>query len=138
MDEQRITHLEMIQQVITRRAQNSFAYKAWMVGLVAGIFVLAAKQGGGPVWIALIPTLAFWGLDAYYLRQERLFRRLYEGVREAEPAEAEADPFSMDTSPYEMEVATWWETCRSKTIVWLYAPIAVLILIVACLGCACG
>src|SRR6266705_3956662 len=27
--------------------------------------------------VALIPALAFWGLDAFYLRHGRLFRQLY-------------------------------------------------------------
>ena len=139
MEDQRVKHLELIQAVTNRVAQNSFAYKAWMVSLVAAIFVLAMRDGGGGhVWVALIPTVAFWGLDAYYLRQERLFRRLYDAVREADEAGLSASPFTMDTSPYEVEAGTWWATCWSKSVAWLYGPMTVLILIVACLGCACG
>ena len=128
MDEQTIKHLTLIQAVITRLAQNSFAYKGWAITLVAAIFALAAKEVN-PYYllIALLPTITFWGLDAYYLRQERLFRKLYDSVRSSGTA---ANLFSMDTLPYNNQVATWWGTCWSKTIGWLYGPMAMAILVV--------
>src|SRR5215831_11819226 len=84
MDENTIKHLQLIQAVITRLAQNSFAYKGWAITLVAAIFALAVKEVRSPylLIVALLPTIAFWGLDAYYLRQERLFRALYNAVRQ--------------------------------------------------------
>ena len=33
------------------------------------------------VYLAYFPAVMFWMLDAYFLRQERLFRRLYDDVR---------------------------------------------------------
>lgn len=124
-----IKHLELIQAVVTRLAQNSFAYKGWSIVLVSAIFALAAKEANPQyLLVALIPTMAFWGLDAYYLRQERLFRRHYDAVRTAPAADLEANPFSMDTSPYNSQVPTWWSTCWSKTIGWLYGPIVLVIL----------
>lgn len=131
MTEQTIKHLELIQAVITRLAQNSFAYKAWAITLVAAIFALAAKETSPQfLLVALLPAVVFWGLDAYYLRQERLFRKLYDAVRHAKPSDLEGNPFSMDTSPYDGQVPTWWCTCWSKTIGWLYGPIVVVILVV--------
>ena len=65
----RVKHLEFIQAVIARLANNSFAYKGWVVVLVAGVFVVTG--GSVNVLIAVLPLLAFWGLDGYYLRQER-------------------------------------------------------------------
>ena len=64
-------HLEMIQGVINRLASNSFSIKQWTVMLVSAIFVLVALDGSVPVWVALVPVVAFWGLDGYFLRQER-------------------------------------------------------------------
>jgi hypothetical protein len=132
MDDSTIKHLELIQAVITRLAQNSFTYKGWTITLVAAIFALAVKELRSPYLpaVALLPTLAFWGLDAYYLRQERLFRALYNAIRmTSEPAPV-GQAFSMDTAPYSSQVATWWQTCWSKTIGWLYGPIAVVIMVV--------
>lgn len=129
-----IKHLELIQNVINRMAQNSFAYKGWAITLVAAIFVLGANNTAPHfLLIALIPTLAFWGLDAYYLRQERLFRKLYDSVRLNLIGEPE-DPFSMDTSPFIKDVNSWWDLFWSKTITWLYGPIFVLVLVVTSLA----
>ena len=130
MNDDRVKHLELIQGVINRLAGNSFAMKGWAVILVSAVFALAAKHGAP--WyllVALLPASAFWGLDGYYLRQERLFRKLYDGVRKGESSKGDDGPFSMDTSPYVGQVPTWWGTCWSKTIAWLYGPIVVVIAI---------
>lgn len=90
-------HLEMIQGVITRMASNSFALKGWAVTLVAGIFALANKDANGAYFlVAYIPIIVFWGLDAYYLLQEKLFRALYDHVRMLPNNKID---FAMNTSP---------------------------------------
>ena len=79
--ENKIKHLELIQSVINRMASNSFALKGWGVTLVAGIFVLAGKDADKLYFlVAYIPIIVFWGLDAYYLLQERLYCALYDKV----------------------------------------------------------
>lgn len=131
MNERTIKHLELIQAVVTRLAQNSFSYKGWAITLVAAIFALGSKEANPQyLLIGLVPTFGFWGLDAYYLRQERLFRKLYDAVRTSAQADLlEATPFSMDTSPFQAQVASWWRICWSKTIGWLYGLLAVIILV---------
>ena len=86
-------HLEMIQGAINRLASNSFSIKQWTVMLVSAIFVLVARDGKVPVWVALVPVMAFWGLDGYFLRQERRFRNLYVDVSETDESEI---TFSME------------------------------------------
>ena len=82
MDRQ-LTHLQMIQAVITRMAGNSFLIKGWSVTLVAALFALAAADTNEFfVYLAYFPAFMFWALDAYFLRQERLFRKVYDHVRE--------------------------------------------------------
>ena len=72
----------MIQDVINRMASNSFALKGWSVTLIAGIFVLSGKDNDKLYFlVSYIPVIVFWGLDSYYLLQERLYRALYEKVR---------------------------------------------------------
>lgn len=74
-------HLDLLQGVINRMAGNSFLLKGWSVTLVAALLALAAG-GAKPalVAVALLPATMFWGLDGYFLAQERLFRKIYEGV----------------------------------------------------------
>ena len=40
----KLKHLEFIQGIITRMANNSFMLKGWAVTLVAGIFALSSKD----------------------------------------------------------------------------------------------
>ena len=83
--------------------------------LVSALFALAAGNTRIYfVYLAYFPAVAFWALDAYYLRQERLFRKLYDHVR-ALP-ETSID-FSMNTSPFEKDVAI-----ATRTTIKLLAP----------------
>ena len=41
--EKKLKHLEMVQGVINRMANNSFMLKGWAVTLVAGIFALSGE-----------------------------------------------------------------------------------------------
>lgn len=73
-------HLEIMQGIITRMAENSRHCKVWCVTLVAATLVLVARTGEPRhALIALVPTLLFLVLDAYYLALERAFRNSYGG-----------------------------------------------------------
>lgn len=81
-DEKQAKHLEMIEAVIARLAGNSFTIKGWSTALVSALLAFLAKDGDPTyAWIALVPALVFWTLDAYYLGLERAFRDLYDAVR---------------------------------------------------------
>lgn len=59
----KITHLEMVQGIINRMASNSFMLKGWAVTLVAGIFALASKDTDKLYFlIAYIPIVVFLGV----------------------------------------------------------------------------
>ena len=82
-DKQNILHkeIDLIQSVIIRMAQNSFYMKGWCITLIAAIFSLSESSARAHVYLPLaIMSLIFWALDSYYLRQERLYRKLYELV----------------------------------------------------------
>jgi hypothetical protein len=78
-----IKHLEMIQAVVARLGGNGFLIKGWAV-TVAGAFIGFAvdRRQWGLALLALAPTLLFWLLDASFLRNERLFRDLFDRVRQ--------------------------------------------------------
>jgi hypothetical protein len=126
--EVRITHLGLIQAVITRMAQNSFLLKGWAVTLVAALFALAAAKTCGQIaLLGLLPALVFWGLDAYYLRQERLFRALYDFVRSSPEGSLGDRVFSMDTRPCRGQVKSWFATLPSPTIAFFHGSVVVAI-----------
>lgn len=71
-------HLGILQAVIERMAGNSSSAKAWCITLVSAILVVVADKGHPRyALIALIPTVLFLVLDAYYLALERGFRESY-------------------------------------------------------------
>lgn len=122
-------HLELIQAIVARMAGNSFMLKGWSVTLAAGLFALAARDSDWRVAaIALLPTLAFWCLDAYYLHQERLFRSLYEAVRSGQ-----AESFTLDTSFAQDRVASLWRTLRAPAVMAVHGPILTSVVIVVIL-----
>jgi hypothetical protein len=82
IDNGRLKHLEIVQQVITRMASNSFLLKGWSVTLLSAILAIAVKDSlYRMIWIAFLPVLMFWMLDGYFLRQERIYRKLWDHIR---------------------------------------------------------
>jgi hypothetical protein len=75
------------------------------------------------LFVPAFPVIAFWLLDAWYLRQERLFRRLFDDVR---CKEGVAD-FSMDTRPFRNTVGSVMQVAFSRTIVLFYGPVVLLL-----------
>ena len=119
-------HLELVQGVINRMASNSFMLKGWAVTLVAGIFALAGKDTEKLYFlVAYVPVLIFWGLDAYYLLQERLYRSLYEKVRATEEDNID---FSLKatTEEFDSDKNSYCSCLLSKTELWFYMPLAVV------------
>lgn len=100
-------HLDFIQLTITRMGANSFLIKGWAVTLIAGLIAFTNDRGNTTTGalIGLMPSILFWGLDAYYLRQERLFRKLYDIVRKQEKTD-----YSLDVKGIQKEVPCWPET----------------------------
>jgi len=126
MDNNKITHMEMIQGIINRMGGNSFSLKGWAVTLVAGIFALASKDTDKMYFlIAYVPIVVFWFLDAFYLLQERLYRALYNKVR---VMKAEDVNFDMNTNLPELKSkrTTYIDCLFSKTEFGFYLPLALV------------
>jgi len=100
-------YLEMIQNVIERLARNSFQIKAWAATIFTAAIVLTYSIINTLIFMVLITVISlFWALDSYYLKQERLFRKLYEhkvsqfnNVSEKEKIKM----FDMDVSNFNVE-----------------------------------
>lgn len=87
-NENKIKHLEFIQNVITRMNSNSFMIKGWCVTLVAALFALAAKDSEVKFAIIAYFTIAvFWILDGFFLATEKAFREMYNQVRVKDESE---------------------------------------------------
>lgn len=79
--EEKIKHLEFVQNTITRLNANSFQIKGWMITIVSALLALYVSSTNAVyLFVAIAPTLMFWFLDAYYLQQERKFIGLYNDI----------------------------------------------------------
>ncbi len=129
----RLKHLEMLQQVITRMTSNSFLVKGWSVTLLSAILVMTAKDKVYAMgWVAVVPIAAFWLIDGFFLREERLFRKLYDCYR-SQPQDTPTD-FSMDTSIVAKGVGSWGKMMVSKTLLIFHGGLAILLGIVLALS----
>ena len=124
--ESKLKHLEFIQGVVNRLASDSFRIKGWSVVLIAALFVLLAREDRVDfLFIGLVPVLFFWGLDGYFLWQERLFRALYDHVR---GLNERAVDFSMDTSAFRTGWnRTWIGATLSITLILFYGALVAAI-----------
>ena len=123
-------HLEFIQGVINRLSTNSFLLKGWSVVLVSALFALSTPNSDTSfVFLAYFPAIIFWGLDAYFLWQEKLYRYLYNHVREQKE---EAINFSMDTTPFRTEddAPSWFGAFFSTTLIPFHGVLIAAILMV--------
>lgn len=123
-----LEELRMIQDVIRRLSSQSFLVKGWTVTLVLGSLLL---EGGelGPLF-AIVPVLAFWWLDAHFLRSEHRFRRMHQWVARHR-ADSEESLLDLDPSRFDGEVGSPWRLMASSTLLCFYGMMLALVGIVA-------
>ncbi|WP_327409899.1 hypothetical protein OG458_28525 [Streptomyces sp. NBC_01281] len=118
--EARVKHLEFLQSTITRLANNSFLIRGWAITLTSALVGISIGSGKSSLAIAsAIPVIGFWFLDFFYLRQERLFRKLYDAVSRGDSA---IPLFSMEVAAYRALIKKR-EVLFSPTLYLFYAPL---------------
>jgi len=130
LSENHIAHLGMIQGVINRMAANSFALKALAVTIAAAIIAITGTQqnvSNSTAYVGLFPVLVFWLMDAKYLRLERLYRKLYDHIREGRKFEA----FSMNTKMFDKCVSPTLLIAASWSVSWFYLAISAALVAVS-------
>ena len=143
MDNNKIHHLEMIEKIIDRMAQNSFKLKGWAVTLITivGAFSYQCPEKWCSfIALGLMPLIVFWFLDSYYLQLERQYRVLYNLVTLKNDCEVD---FCMDLnkSTYSFQEAQkicFMKCLFSKTELFFYGSLIVAffsILLLPTLSC---
>jgi len=133
VESSKILHLQLIQGVINRLAQDSFWLKGWSVTITTALLAAAASIGKIIfVYLSFFPVFAFWVLDAYYLWQERLFRALYDDVRVKNEAQID---FSLKIKPFYSQVPGWLRLLFSKTIIIFHGAVIFTLIITLIIVC---
>lgn len=124
-EDKKIKHLEFIQEIIKRMANNSFLIKGWTITLNVAILGLSKDNIDSKIIsITLFLTLLFWILDAYFLKQERSFRQHYDDIR----IKSENDiDFSMKLKSKQGSTLDWFVVFFSVTLCLFYGIILISI-----------
>jgi len=126
LTEARVKHLEFIQAAIGRISGHSFGIKGLSVTVAAAVSSFAASEQRAAIMIwGAMPILVLWGLDAWYLRCERMFRAMYDAAR----GETGETNFKMQPQEYQDRVDSWFFTLWATTVSWVYAPLFLLLIL---------
>ena len=127
MKETKSKHIDLVQSIITRMAQNSFVIKGWMITIVVGLFLFLQNDNlQNNFLIYLFPIIGFWLLDSYYLWQERLYRKLYGSVisnlKESSDLKLSVEEFKNSTK--------YLSALFSITEILTYLPVALFVFLI--------
>ena len=124
------THLGIMQNVIQRMSSNSSSCKAWCVTLVSAVLVIVADKGKPEyAWIAMLPTIIFAALDAYYLALEKAFRDSYNDFISKIHSKSLSESDLYSVIPKGNMSRHQWESVKSFSVWGFYISLALLIVI---------
>jgi hypothetical protein len=113
--------LEFIQSVIARLASASALVKGWCLTVAVAAFGFSSTKAVPVVATLGLVAICFFGLlDSYYLREERLFRLLYDKARVGAIA-----VYSMNKDAYR-GLCTKRQVVRSWSVAGFYGPLLLL------------
>ena len=121
-----LKEIDLIQNIINRMANNSFLIKGWTITLVVVSMLLSIN----PLHklFSLIPLVAFWYLDAYFLQLERQYRELYNWVINNR-AKTNEYQFDLNSRRFASNIESIPGVMLSVTLKWFYGVILILILL---------
>lgn len=73
------THLNTLQNIISRLSNYSANCKSWTITIVSALSIVLLTEEKSKFFILLVfPILIFWIVDCYYLGLEKAFREIYD------------------------------------------------------------
>ena len=119
MIEEKIKHLEFIQNIISRMNTNSFQIKGITATIISALLAITlAEKNINFLIITIFPIIIFWFLDSYYLCQERKFIGLYNDI--INDKENNLQIFKMDISKYKTGKFRFINVSFSRTVFGFY------------------
>ena len=127
VDENKIRHLEFIQNIISRLNSNSFMIKGWAITIVSAVLALLATTSN-KAFIAItgLPIIVFWVLDSFYLQTERKYAILYGKI--IEPS-SNIPPFNLNINSPEVtneRGTSYFASFFSRTIKVFYLSLLIV------------
>ena len=116
-------------------AQNSFMIKGWFVSIYAVILaLLSEKVNMFLLCISLIAVnVIFWYLDSFFLRTEKLYRKIYDWVLVERARNNKDLMYQLNPAKYKgkfEKIDSTWKVMWSKTLRWFYViPLMIVIIV---------
>lgn len=124
------THLQILQSVTQRMANNSASCKTWCITMVSAILVLVSNKGNPDLaWLAILPTVLFLSLDSYYLALEKAFRASYNSFVKKLHSEKLSVNDLYSIVPKDNMVAYQIESLKSFSIWGFYSGLVIMIMV---------
>lgn len=122
--------VEIVQDIISRMGSNSFLIKGWAITLIVASLIINGFMYHH--YVAFLPLVVFWCLDAYFLRMERLYRKLYDWLI---VNRQKSDEYLLDMNKASLEkrfgkeVRCLLQVMFSKTLVTFYGVLLLIIIV---------
>lgn len=125
--------IDLIQSCINRMANNSFLLKGWGVSIIAVIVALSPEEINKLVVMLtlIMVTISFWYLDAFFIRIEKLYRKMYEWILDKRRHGQREYQYDLNPHRFDKEVESIWKIMFSTTLKWFYGIIMLLIILIA-------
>jgi len=124
--------IDLIQNCISRMAQNSFLIKGWGITLIVITWAILGKESlsSFALVILLIPIIGFWGLDAYFLWVERKYRKMYAWVLDNRlNLKSPEKLYDLDPNRFTKEAGSWLKVVFSKTLFAFYGCLSLVVVL---------
>lgn len=125
--------IDLIQGCINRMASNSFMLKGWAISLVAVVLALTADRLN-PLFLScsiVVPLLCFWYLDAFFLRTEKMYRKMYDWVLKERKEGNTEYLYDLNPNRFKDNVESHCRVMFSKTLRIFYGiPLLVVLFVI--------
>lgn len=127
--------IDLLQSCIDRMAKNSFMIKGWFVSIYAVILALLPEKVDVMLLcvVLIVVNILFWYLDGVYLRDEKIYRRIYQWVVEARKQNDRELMYQLELNLYKNKIGTMDSVGKimlSKSLFIFYAiPLDVLLVV---------
>jgi len=121
-----IKSMDYCQDVVKRMASNAFKLKSWFLVTFSALFTYFAKSESKVIadLIWTLPMFMFVALDAYYLKQERIFRFIYNDFRDVfNGADVSRQPFDLTPTKSQLDFYSLMNCIFSTSVGGFYFPL---------------
>lgn len=130
--------IDLVQNCINRMAKNSFMLKGWLITIYTIVLtLLPEKIEFDKIFIVMISsTCLFWYLDAFFLKNEKIYREIYEWILKERPKNNRELLYQLNPNKFTTKISevSIIKTMFSKTLLIFYGIPSVVIIYLFVMG----